>query len=143
MRMFEQQGPETFRSGIYEYVMLDDETVEITGIDADGISVLWIPAMLDGFPVTSVGEGACEQNWELESLTLSEGITRIREYAFSFSYALTDLNLPETMTVLEPGAFFECPELQRVRLPDSLLEMDGAFSNCKSLLGFCVSPEHP
>ena len=143
MRMFGQQDPETFRSGIFEYVMLDDETVEITGIDVDGISVLWIPAMLDGFPVTSVGEGACEQNWELESLTLSEGITRIREYAFSFSYALTDLNLPETMTVLEPGAFFECPELQRVRLPDSLLEMDGAFSNCKSLLGFCVSPEHP
>ena len=59
MRMFGQQDPETFRSGIFEYVMLDDETVEITGIDVDGISVLWIPAMLDGFPVTSVGEGAC------------------------------------------------------------------------------------
>ena len=143
MWKFEQQHPETFRSGIYEYVMLDDGTVEITGIDADGISELRIPAMLDGFPVTSVGEGACESNWELASLTLSEGISRIREYAFSYSVTLTDLHLPETMTVLEPDSFSGCTHLQHIRLPDRLMEIDGAFSNCESLIGFSVSPEHP
>ncbi len=53
----EEAEREVFESGEYTYALLDDGTVEITKYKGSA-KELDLPCELDGYPVTSIGDGA-------------------------------------------------------------------------------------
>ena len=82
----EEEEREIFTCGDYQYILLDNGTVEITeysGTDKE----LIIPNLLDGYAVTSIGDGAFYSCSELIDVTIPDSVTVIGEDVFSIAIA--------------------------------------------------------
>ncbi|MGN0497675.1 MAG: leucine-rich repeat protein [Acutalibacteraceae bacterium] len=90
-----------YTCGIYEYT-LTDKGAAIVGCNGTDRS-LTIPSTLDGNKVVEIGEcvflGAA-----LDSLTIPEGVTTIRQFALADS-EITDISFPKSLNTVEKGAF--------------------------------------
>ena len=83
--------------------------------------------------VTSLGKQAF-WNSEVEKVTLGTGITSLSNCCFMSATKLTEVNIPETITVIEAGAFQSCTSLKSVSIPSSVTEIQiQAFYGCSSL----------
>ena len=61
-------------------------------------------------------------------------VTKICASAFSWKETLTEIIIPDTVTVIENAAFYNCPDLKVVVIPDSVTYIgESAFQNCSSL----------
>ena len=108
-----------FRSGDYQYCILEDGTAEITKYSGRD-RVLKIPNTLDGKTVTSIGK-----------------------FAFAWSSSLTGIELPDSVTSIGDRAFNSC-SASSIELPDSVTSMGvNPFADCRSLKNIQVSPEQP
>ena len=90
-------GAETY--GDFQYSVLDDGTVEITGYNSSAEKVD-IPKTIDGKSVTSIGE-----------------------IAFSYCDSLTSITIPDSVTSIGDSAFRECSSLTRITIPDGVTEI--------------------
>lgn len=71
---------------------------------------------------------------QILELYISEGVTNIASSAFSGCAAMTKATIPQTVTVLESNCFRSCKALERIDIPDSVLEIkSSAFSGCSQL----------
>ena len=96
-------------SGDWEYGV-SGGTAYITGYKGPGGNVL-IPAQIDGYSVTAIGDGVFKGNSTLISVTIPEGVTSIGDYAFSNCESLLIAVIPESIERL--GDFsFGCPYLR-------------------------------
>ena len=67
------------------------------------------------------------------NVTIPNGVTSIREYAFA-NTGLTSVTIPNSVTSIEDGAFYVCTGLTSVTIPNSVTSIGrGAFMNCASL----------
>ncbi len=142
-------------SSEYEYIDLDDGTIEITKYNGTSAKAE-IPAQIDGKTVTSIGEGAfnnCEQLvevWLPESVTnigdyafavcqdlariSFEGVTHIGEYAFSGCMGLYEISFPDGLTSIGDYAFNSCENLAGIRIPEGVTSIGyGSFYDCGSM----------
>lgn len=61
-------------------------------------------------------------------------VTKICASAFSWKETLTEIIIPDTVTIIENAAFYNCPDLKVVVIPDSVTYIgESAFQNCSSL----------
>ena len=89
-------------SGDYQYINLEDGTVEITGYFGHEQEVS-IPSTINGKKVTVIGEKSFA--WQgIHKITLPEGITTIKYYAFSHN-CLKNVQLPSTLRYIGDDAF--------------------------------------
>jgi hypothetical protein len=80
-----------------------------------------IPKMIDGIPVTAVGN-----------------------YAFMSCTGLTSVAIPNSVTSIGPQAFRGCVRLTRVTIPASVTSLRGTpFKDCSGLLSFVVDDANP
>lgn len=64
-------------------------------------------------------------------------ITTIGESAFYYCPTLESVIIPDGVKSIDRGAFFKCVNLARVTIPKSVLEIDSsAFDDCKSIVNF-------
>ena len=63
----------------------------------------------------------------IKSLTVSEGVTSIGDYAFCYLQSLVSVSLPSSLTHIGEYAFYGCSSLTAVTLP-AKLESDGVGS---------------
>ena len=143
----------------YEYTISNGEAT-ITAYKGTA-STLNIPAVIDGYTVTAIGDRAiydsakdlakvvaipdtvrtigetafynCQQ---LEKLTLSEGLQTIGAHAFMKCQKLKSVSIPSTVTSIGRQAFSDCTVLESVQLniaSDTLNLASFAFLNCPSL----------
>lgn len=108
----------------------------ITGprYDVDLGRELIIPAVLDGYPVTAVGEWAFFSKIALQTVMLPEGLTSIGNLAFSGCDALPELTLPKSLRSIGSDAFSGCDKLETVTFREGLESIgEDAFANCPKL----------
>ena len=111
---------QTYTSGDYKYVLLDDGSAEITKYSGED-SALALPAQLDGYKVTSIGAEAFFYRTGLQSIAIPAGITNIGD-----------------------GAFGACKGLRNITIPDSVTTVGyNPFRLCENLTKIVVSPDHP
>lgn len=71
---------------------------------------------------------------KVKKLTISEGITKICDYAFSDYKKLAEVDFPESLTEVGKAAFSGCKSLEYICLPESVVTIGGsAFEKCSSL----------
>ena len=110
----------------FKYTVEDDE-VTIKGYEGSK-TTLTIPNEIDGKKVTKIGANAFDGNTSITSVEIQDGITTID------SYALESVSIPESVTIMNEGAFANCTALSSVNLPSKLKTISyGLFASCSNL----------
>ena len=119
--------------GNYEYIILDDETVEIskyTGNDAEVI----IPSEIDGYTVTSIGFEAFLDCKSLISVKIPHEVVNIGQWTFCGCSNLVSVDIQGRIETISLSMFNGCINLTNVTIPDSVIKIDEyAFACCYSL----------
>lgn len=118
-----------------------DATVTITGLSqlwkdlsVDSKYNLTIPSTIEGHPVTIIGYGAFEDQYDIVSVVVPDGVTIISSNAFDRCYALKTVTLPNTVTTIDAYAFSNCFAMTSINFPNSLTSIGTyAFVYCESL----------
>ena len=93
-----------------------------------------IPATLDGYTVTGLGEDSFYERTSLESVTLGPNIKTIGEKAFYNCPILKTLTINSAVTSMGKDAFADCPFLTSVTLGQNIKTIgEEAFYNCPVL----------
>ncbi len=153
-------------SGDYTYTLTKDRSAMITGYNGNGGKVS-IPADIDGFQVTAIGDNAFNFCSGLTSVTIPDSVTVIGEYAFYCCGGLTSVTIPGSVTVIGDEAFghcgsltsvtiqdgvtgigdqvfYSCDKLTSITIPDSLTEIgNNPWPRCYALTTINISPDHP
>lgn len=73
-------------------------------------------------------------NWEITSVCIENGVTRVGGNAFSYCENLSEVTIPNSVTSIGDEAFYQCSELGSIVIPDSVKSIGGTvFSQCSSL----------
>ena len=84
--------------------------------------------------VKIIGKEAFSHAYQLETVTIPEGVTTILDAAFYSCTSLKEVSLPESITKLEKNVFGLCKKLESVVLPPHINEIPMAmFYKCESL----------
>ena len=72
---------------------------------------------------------------EIKKVVIEDGITAIGgEYAFAYCENLTDVEMPESLTVIGIAAFDYCSGLTEVHIPEGVKDIkQNAFAHCTAL----------
>ena len=118
-------------------------------------TVIVIPRMYEGLPVTQISMSAFEENLTLEEVIIPDtvriigdwafndcislkkvvfegSVEKIEQRAFSKCISLNDINIPTTVIEIGDFAFFECP-ITSLDLQSVVKIGEDAFYNCDSL----------
>lgn len=127
--------------GDYTYTVSSGEAT-ITGYYGTG--AVTIPASLNGYPVTAIGDNAFNgSNTEVTSVTIPEGVIRIGDNAFVNCTSLENISMPGSLTEIGGGAFDGCTGLTNVYIPKNVSVIGRhAFSGCTSLEFISVSSQN-
>lgn len=137
------------------YQTLSDGSISITGVAGDMQTVV-IPSAYLGKPVTEIADGAFQDNTDIISVTIAEGVERIGENAFSGCTSLETVTIPNSIEQngtanIASAAFDGASDITSATLPlcainsipqNSLKDLvltagtalaDGALSGCTAL----------
>lgn len=86
-----------------------------------------IPENIEGYLVTEICDGAIEENFRLESITIPSSVKVIGSNAFAFC-RLTEINIPDSVREIGCGIFNGCVGLSNVKISSSIRKIPmGAF----------------
>lgn len=146
----------------FYYRKSDDQSYVIINGCESGMTVIDIPAEIDGLPVREISSLAFSQNKEitsvsmpdtvtkigkdafyqctgLETVRLSEGLSDIAEYMFLQCESLTEIEIPANVTRIGNSAFSKCSSLTRITFREGLRSIGSfAFEGCTSLTNFTL-----
>ena len=131
-------APPEVKADDFSYYVLDDGTVEITGYSGY-MANLKIPATIDGYKVTSIGEEAFYSSTYLNFVTIPEGVTNLGWGAFDDCYYLKSVNLPNSLKTIDGQAFAYCEDLESILIPNGVKSIGyGAFGGCIGLTSVTI-----
>lgn len=88
-----------------------------------------------GDSVKHIPANLCNMMTSLNSVTISEGLLSIGEYAFAECTSLTSIDLPESLTTIKYGAFMYSSALKNITIADNVTSIETcAFSGTKYYL---------
>lgn len=123
---------------IFSYTIKDNE-VTITDCSSSA-TVIEIPAEMEGYPVTAIGEYAFNNCTNLTQITLPDTITEIGKYAFGSCTRLISCTIPNSVTSIGLYAFGYCKSLRSITIPQGVTRIgEEAFSLCTSLATVNIS----
>jgi hypothetical protein len=93
-----------------------------------------IPDTTNGWPVTSIGNGAFYQCTNLNSVTIPGSVTSIGHGAFAFCGSLTSVTIPDSITNIGAFTFYACSNLASARISTNMTSIGvSAFDSCTGL----------
>lgn len=131
------------KSIYYDYIVLDDGTIEITKNKAYKRTEVIIPSSIENKPVTSIGNSSfmTYNSSYVKKVVIPDTVTKIGECAFDYCYELTDITMPNSVTEIGDDAFSTDTSLESITLPNSIKTIgNNAFGSC-SCLKNVVIPE--
>jgi hypothetical protein len=85
------------------------------------------------FTGTSIGKYTLYSR-AVTSVTISDSVTSIGDYAFDGCTSLAEITIPDSVTSIGDNAFYRCTSLAEITIPDSVTSIgDYAFRYCISL----------
>ena len=89
-------------------------------------------------------DGYCRDNSKIKTMTLPATVTEIDQTAFSGMRALTKLEIPDQVKVLNAETFYGCSGLTEVNLPENLSEISpySCFADCPRLEKITLSEKN-
>ena len=132
--------PFTGGEDTYAYKLLGDGTAELTGF-LPGVSVAdaVIPSAVQGYPVTSIGDGAFEYCTALKSVRFEAPIKSIGNGAFEYCTALQNVRFEAPIKSIGFMAFAFCTGLMSIALPEGLETIgQSAFVGCTNLASVTI-----
>ena len=152
----------TSADGILKYQVKEDGTCTILGLADESVTELVIPAQIDGYTVSEIGQSAFRECGELTSVTFGEGseLKTIGSYAFYQCDSLESIAIPDSVTSIGSYAFaglfmtlsnltfgqesrlesigayafYKCDSLTQISIPSSVTYIGGcAFKDCYDL----------
>ena len=89
--------------------------------------------------VTSIGDYAFYSCYRLNRVSIAPSVTKIGQNAFDSCTKLVDVVLPEGVTTISRSAFTGCTGLQSIVIPESVTSIESAaFYNCSNLTGVTI-----
>lgn len=126
----------TDETGVYSYVVLDDDTAKIIKYNGtEPVVELQIPSSLDDYTVTVIGKEAFKDVQTITVVRTPDTLTEIEDYAFANSSIKKALmNRSPLLTKIGAYAFSECKNLVQTDMPASLETLgDYAYYYCENL----------
>ncbi len=132
--------------GEYTYEFSEDKTAKIVRY-AENYDKVVVPVKILDYNILSIGEQAYYSRG-FTSLEIPYGIRNIGKQAFISSYLLSELELSNSVEVIDDYAFAGCRQLKSVTIPDSVRVIgEKAFGytapdkdgNCEKISGFVIS----
>ncbi|MCL2507882.1 MAG: leucine-rich repeat protein [Oscillospiraceae bacterium] len=106
----------------------------ITGCNAELSGAVMLPASLQGYTVTAIGDGAFKGFDEVTCFFLPASVTSIGSYAFEGCTSLLNASFPGALTKISEGAYWGCSSLVSVTIPENVVSIGScAFYGCGSL----------
>ncbi len=100
----------------------------------DQIKIVYI-----GDGVTSIGDAAFVDYYNLTSVTIGSGVTSIGEGAFYYCSSLTSVTIPDSVTSIGEDAFYYCDSLTSVAIGSGVTSIgDSAFYYRSSLTSVAI-----
>lgn len=119
-------------NGFY-YSDKNDGTTTIVSYDYLKGSDVKVPSMIDGLKVVAIGDYSFYM-LNMTDVTIPEGVTSIGKGAFYEISYLSTVNLPSTLTSIGELAFYHCEELPSITLPGGVTSIGAnAFEMCAIL----------
>ena len=123
----------------YEYIILADNTVEITGYSGDKTD-LEIPSEINGYTVTSIGDYAFSMCGNIVNITIPDTVTNIGEGAFFRCTKIQTITIPNSVTSINSETFYGCINLVSVDMGDSVTSIGcSAFEECMKLSSITIN----
>ena len=98
--------------------------ITITGYTGSDGSMV-IPAMTNGFPVTSIGAKAFYEDSYLTNISIPNGVTTIGDFAFVYT-SLGSVTIPDSVTSIGNGGFWNCGGLRSVTFGNGVTNIGNA-----------------
>ncbi|WP_251213366.1 InlB B-repeat-containing protein [Adlercreutzia murintestinalis] len=119
-------GPAWGNSGL-SYTLLDDFTLSVRWQGDAPATTVEIPAQSEidsvAYSVSTIAEGAFQDQSELTSITIPNSVTTIGAHAFAGCSALADVAVPGSVATLPEGAFKDATALRQVSLNEGVQEI--------------------
>ena len=124
--MYEDEG--------WGYEILEDGTVTLFGLDInrDVVEEFTVPAEVDGYKVSAVENIYVPIH--TKKIIISEGVTTIREGAFS-AYDCEEIIIPSSVTTIEKWAFRQTPWLEAKIKENPVVVINGILYNAEEYKG--------
>ena len=127
-----------------DFTYTDNGTsISITGYPKGKTGALVIPDMINGQPVTSIGEGAFANCSGLTSITIPPSVTNIGEGTFVNCRGLISITIPPSVVSIGQNAFVNCSGLVSITIPASVTSIGYAFYGCSELATIVVDAANP
>lgn len=98
-----------------------------------------IPSKVNGYSVTSIGNSAFSQCYNLPTVNIPNSVTSIGDDAFYHCEKLVSITIPSSVTSIGSYAFTACKSLTSVIISDNLTSISNyTFNGCSSLASITI-----
>lgn len=98
-----------------------------------------LPSSIDGVRVRGIKEYALVSYTYLETLIMPDSVTYLEPYAFYDKVHLRNANLSKNLTVIPEGAFSRCRALNCIVIPEGVTRIEAeAFYQCANLFSVYI-----
>ena len=116
----------------WNYTLVGDNATDVAPAAKLSGNVI-MPATLDGYVVTSVGDSAFADSYELTGMVLPDTITSVGISAFAECDNLAAVNIPTSLSALSTSMFFNCRSLTSIIIPSSVVTIGAGSFNSSGL----------
>ena len=135
---------------VLKVLSADEKTCQVgegnyrTAISYSTEGDLTIPSSVNGFTVVGIGSYAFNYSYYLTSVTIPASVTSIGNSAFSGCSGLTSVIIPASVTSIGNNAFYACNSLTSITIPASVTSIgNDAFYSCNDLDSIILKVEIP